>query len=237
MGGSEGSHSPRHCRDKRGPRGSPLEKIWRSAGLNGYVSMKRYTSEFLNALIWLLFSSLRTIKPFSDVFGCTLPLLSLKSLNLISEVSVRYCSTSPADIWPIAFIMSAGSFFLFTTQVNWWVLGKGSMLISPKIGLSSGQWWVKATKDAQPLINLYFCPDNLILALFSGSLASHPLSMNFWSISRCFDSVKAVFKFFKKANIIHWDNEMSASTGSQKLKLSDQVRQVLRIQHYSIHTV
>lgn len=29
---------------------------------------------------------------------------------------------------------------------------------------------------------------------------------------------------------------MSASTGSQKLKLSDQVRQVLRIQHYSIHT-
>src|SRR6266566_8030569 len=71
-------------------------------------------------------------------------------------------------------------------------------------------------KDAQPLIHVSFCPDKAILVGFSGSFAKCLLS----AISACHDG----------------DINMPNATQSQPPKLLDDVRQVLRLHHYSIHT-
>ena len=84
----------------------------------------------------------------------------------------------------------------------------------PHFGLSFPQSLVLSC--FKPLIHLPFCPDNAVLVGFSGSFAQCPLS----AISGRHGG----------------DLNMPDATRSQQPKLLDEVRKVLRLHHYSIHT-
>src|SRR5438876_5147718 len=73
-----------------------------------------------------------------------------------------------------------------------------------------------AARATEPLINRPFCPDNMILGEFSGSFA------------RCL--LSTLLKVQERGY------SMPKTTPSQHPKLLDEVRQILRLQHYSIHT-